>query len=359
MSLSDIELDRYSRQIVLDDIGYKGQLKLKEAKVCVIGLGGLGSHIILQLAGMGIGFLRIVDQDVVDLSNLHRQSIYTMDFIGYAKVEAASNIIQRINPDVRVEPLPLVINYKTAEMVVRGVDVVIDGLDSIEARYAINYACVKHKIPFVYGAAIRTLAAASTIIPYKTPCLKCIFPNLRDNELPKCAIVGVHPSIVSLIASIEVSEAIELILNQKPSLAGSLLLCDLKDLTFDKVNVKRDSKCIVCGDNGILESIPPTITVMELCGRGGMRVFTVAPKEILNLNLNELADKLSNDGYKINVKGKLSLTFTYNEDTKITIHNTGVSIINTTLSQQESINALEHIFKKELGINLREFLRNF
>ncbi|MDW8045121.1 MAG: HesA/MoeB/ThiF family protein [Nitrososphaerota archaeon] len=357
MSLSDIEIDRYSRQIVLDEIGYKGQLRLKEAKVCVIGLGGLGSHITQQLAGMGIGFLRIVDQDVVDLSNLHRQSIYTMDSIGYAKVEAASNIIHRINPNVRVEPLPLVVNYRTAERIVSGMDVVIDGLDSIEARYAINNACVKHKIPYVYGAAIRTLAAASTIIPYETPCLKCIFPNLHDGDLPKCAIVGVHPSVVSLIASIEVSEAIKLILGQKPSLAGSLLLCDLKDLTFDKVSIKRDTKCSVCGNEGILEPIPPITTVMETCGRSGMRVFIIAPKEVLNLDLNKLINQLNSDGYKINVKGKLSITFTYNEDTVISIHNTGVSIINTTLSQQESIDTLKQIFKKGLNIDLEQFLR--
>ncbi|RMF31772.1 MAG: MoaD family protein, partial [Candidatus Nitrosothermus koennekii] len=161
------ELERYSRQIMLEGIGYDGQLKLRDARVCVVGVGGLGSPIATQLTAMGIGHLRIIDRDVVEISNLHRQTLYTEEDIGKVKVEAAAEKLRKINPKVEIEAIPVSINENTALEVVKDCDVVIDGLDSILARYALNDACLYYKIPYVYGGAIGMLGSACTILPYQ------------------------------------------------------------------------------------------------------------------------------------------------------------------------------------------------
>jgi len=222
-SLSDEELEFYSRQIVLPEIGYNGQLKLRNARVCVVGLGGLGSPAALQLAAIGVGYLRLVDYDVIELSNLQRQHLYSVNFLGYPKVEVAAKRLRELNPNVKIEPLPLSLNVNNAEDMVRDMDVVVDGLDRMTPRYAVNRACLKLGVPYVFGAAIMTFGNVSTIIPNKTPCLECFQGNLDDNLLPTCAVVGVHPSILNIIASVEVPEATRIILGEKPRLANKIL----------------------------------------------------------------------------------------------------------------------------------------
>jgi len=175
--LSREELETYSRQIALRDIGVSGQEKIRRARVCVIGVGGLGSAIVAQLAGMGVGLLRIVDRDLVERVNLHRQSLYDVDSLGMPKVEAAENRVRRINPDVRVEALTLSVGEHNAEKVVEDMDIVLDGLDSLAARRIVNRACVKHGKPYLFGAAVEMFGNASTIIPGETPCLDCFLPR--------------------------------------------------------------------------------------------------------------------------------------------------------------------------------------
>ena len=145
LDLSEKELDRYSRQIMLEEIGYQGQLKLKQAKVCVVGVGGLGNPIVTRLATMGVGNIRIVDRDVIELSNLHRQTMFNEDDVGQVKVETAAKKLRKLNPDVVIEELPVSINDYTAIDVVDGCDVVVDALDSVDARYALNKACIEKK----------------------------------------------------------------------------------------------------------------------------------------------------------------------------------------------------------------------
>ena len=152
--LSSKELDRYSRQVMLEEIGYNGQLKLKNSKVCVVGTGGLGHPIITRLTAMGVGTLRIVDRDVIELSNLHRQTLFDESDVGQVKVEAAAKKLKKLNSECNIEALTVSVNDYTALEVVEGCDVVIDALDSVNARYALNKACVKFGIPFVTGAAV-------------------------------------------------------------------------------------------------------------------------------------------------------------------------------------------------------------
>ncbi|MHA1263213.1 MAG: HesA/MoeB/ThiF family protein [Candidatus Freyarchaeota archaeon] len=191
--LSDEELEFYSRQIVLTEIGYTGQLKLRNARVCVVGLGGLGSPAALQLAAAGVGYLRLVDHNIVELSNLQRQHLYSVDYLGYPKVEVAARRLHELNPNIEIDPLPLSLTVSNAEEIVRDMDVVIDGLDRMTPRYALNRACLKTGVPYVFGAAIMTFGNMSTIIPGRTPCLECFQGNLSDDRMPTCAVVGVHP----------------------------------------------------------------------------------------------------------------------------------------------------------------------
>ena len=173
--LSEKELDRYSRQIMLEEIGYLGQLKLKQAKVCVVGVGGLGNPITARLAAMGVGRIRIVDRDVIELSNLHRQTMFNEDDVGQVKVETAAKKLRKLNPDIIIEEMPVSVNDYTAFDVVNGCDVVIDALDSVNARYSLNKACIEKKIPFVTGAAVGVTGQSFTILPNDTACYHCLF----------------------------------------------------------------------------------------------------------------------------------------------------------------------------------------
>ncbi|MGQ0794584.1 MAG: ThiF family adenylyltransferase, partial [Nitrosopumilaceae archaeon] len=191
--LSKKELERYSRQVMLEEIGYEGQLKLRNAKVCVVGIGGLGNPIATRLVAMGIGKIRIVDRDVIELSNLHRQTMFDESDIGQVKVESAAKKLHKMNPDVEIEALPVSVNDYTALDLVEGCDVVIDALDSVNARYSLNKACIAKKIPFVTGAAVGVSGQAFTVLPKQSACYHCLFPALDEDSMPTCSIEGVHP----------------------------------------------------------------------------------------------------------------------------------------------------------------------
>mgnify|MGYP003345091110 FL=1 len=228
--LSNKDIDRFSRQIMLEEIGYQGQIKLRNAKICVVGVGGLGNPITTRLVAMGVGKLRIIDRDVIELSNLHRQTMFDESDVGQVKVEVAAKKLQKLNPDVQIESLPISINDYTALDAIEGCDVVIDALDSVNARYALNKACVEKNIPFVTGAAVGVSGQAFTILPGKSACYSCMFPELDEESMPTCSIEGVHPSILSIVAGIEVAEAVKVILGKTPSLSDKILHIDIEKI---------------------------------------------------------------------------------------------------------------------------------
>jgi len=351
--LSESELEFYSRQIVLSEIGYGGQLKLRNSSVCIVGLGGLGSPTALQLAAMGVGHLRLVDQDVIELSNLHRQILYGAKYVGYPKVEVAAKRLRELNPNIKVEPLPISINAENAREIVRGVDVVVDGLDRMAPRYAINRACQKLGVPYIFAAALMTFGNVSTIVPGKTPCLECFQGNLNDELLPTCATVGVHTSLLSVISGIETSEAIRIILGREPRLANKLLHCDINDLIFEEIDVSKAESCPVCGSKPSGPPMPLTRKlVTETCSRGGRRVFRIIPKENLNLELNRVASIIENKGFKIKIKAELGITFR-NEFGGITsILKSGITIIEGAKSEEEAYKSFSDLIIEGLKIPL-------
>ncbi|MBT8171578.1 HesA/MoeB/ThiF family protein [Candidatus Bathyarchaeota archaeon] len=327
VELSEKELEYYSRQVVMIEMGSKAQLKLKNSKACLLGVGGLGSPAAMQLAAMGVGHIRIVDRDVVDVTNLHRQHLYGVDNIGSPKVEAAAKRLQQLNPHITIEPLPFSINQNNAESIVQGMDVVVDGLDSMTARYAINRAVIKLGIPYVFGAAITTIGNLSTIIPGKTACLECFYGKLDDKKLPKCGVVGVHPSLVNIIASLEVSEAIKILIGKQPHLANKLLHFDLDEMEFNEIHLSKVDTCPVCGKNRSSFTAPIKHEVIEeICGRKGKKVFIIVPEETLEINLIDLKKSLVERCFSPIFEGKLGLTFNL-ETIKLSVLKSGIMIL--------------------------------
>jgi len=312
--LSEKELDRYSRQIMLEEIGYQGQLKLKQAKVCVVGVGGLGNPIVTRLATMGVGNIRIVDRDVIELSNLHRQTMFNEDDVGQVKVETAAKKLRKLNPDIVIEELPVSINDYTAIDVVDGCDVVVDALDSVDARYALNKACIEKKIPFVTGAAVGVTGQSFTILPSESACYHCLFPALDEDSMPTCSIEGVHPSILSIIGGIEVSEAVKIITGKEPSLKDRVLHVDLENLIFNFTKVSRVEECSVCGAGTKQEKAKEELILEELCGRNkGKRTFSITPTYHVELDVAAITSVAKESGFTVENLGDLGLSLRTND----------------------------------------------
>ncbi len=346
--LTDDELEIYSRQIVLEDIGYEGQLKLLNAKVCLVGLGGLGCPAALQLVAMGIGYLRIIDRDVIERSNLHRQTLYDVNSLYYPKVEIASKKLSQLNPNVKIDPIPTSLNADNAEEMIKGMDVIIDGLDAIEPRYALNWACVKHKVPYIFGAAIEAYGNLSTIIPGETPCLECFIGGLKNEVLPTCSVLGVHPSLPSIISSLEVSEAVRIILGKKPHLLNTLLYFDLRSFSFEKINIVRRENCQVCGSESKITVKRKFIE--EICGRSGKRTHVINPRRNLDLSMDDLYSLIKDRGLKIRVRANLGITFDYNPKITLSTLKNGTMIIEGARDKEQAINLYREIITEGLKI---------
>jgi len=344
--LSAKDLDRYSRQIMLEEIGYQGQQRLQNAKVCVVGAGGLGNPITTQLVAMGIGKLRIVDRDVIELSNLHRQTMFDESDVGQVKVETAAKKLQKLNSNVVIEALPISVNDYTALDVVEGCDIVIDALDSVNARYSLNKACVKNNIPFVTGAAVGVSGQIFTVIPKQSACYHCMFPALDEDSMPTCSIEGVHPSILSIIGGIEVSEAIKIITGKKPSLADRILHVDLENLDFAYTKTFKVEECPVCGSGKIEILQKEELIVEELCGRNrGKRTYSITPTSITHFDTNKVSNVAKESGFKVENLGELGISLRTNE-ISVSFLKRGSAIIVGTKDEQGAI----LLYKSLLGL---------
>ncbi|NIQ06111.1 MAG: HesA/MoeB/ThiF family protein [Candidatus Korarchaeota archaeon] len=337
MTFSSAELERYSRQIVLKEIGTEGQKKLKNARVCIAGVGGLGCISALQLAAIGVGYIRLVDQDVVDLTNLHRQPIYDVPSIGYPKVEVAEKKLKSLNPNVETDLLTSTVNSNTAESVVEGVDIVVDGLDRFGPRYALNKACLKLKVPYIFGGAIETYGNVSTIVPRETACLECIMGRMNDEHLPTCEIVGVLPPVLGIVASIQVREAISLILGRKPSLANKLLFCNLNSTSFEVFSTARSPNCTACGKPA--EKVAEELRVVELCGKNS---FMISSKDSVLLDMVKVNEILGNK-FKIKIQARYGITLDYSDDISVSLMKTGNMLVKGVKNKKEALQLYDEV----------------
>jgi adenylyltransferase/sulfurtransferase len=215
------------------------------------------------------------------------------------------------------------------------IDIVVDGLDNMKTRYQVNRACVEKNLPYVHGAVITNVGNATTILPGETPCLECFQGGLSDEGLPSCATAGVVPNIISIIASIQTSEVVNLILGKEPNLAGKLIHCDLTDLSFDTIKIQRVANCPVCGDSGTNPSYLGHEFVEEVCGREGKRVYVVSPKYLEAHKIQTLRHNVKSNNFIISANGELGLTFK-NEKIKGSLMVTGNAVFEGMEDQEEA-----------------------
>ena len=262
--LTTEQRSRYSRHLLIPEVGEDGQQRLLDARVLLVGAGGLGSPASLYLAAAGVGTLGIVDADVVDESNLQRQIVHSTDRLGEPKVSSAKRTLEALNPDVRVVTYQERLTSENVERILAdGWDVIVDGADNFPTRYLVNDASVWHGIPVVHGSIFRFEGQVTAFKPHDGPCYRCLFPKPPPPELaPSCAEGGVLGVLPGIIGSLQANEALKLILDRGDSLAGRLLLFDALGTTLDEVSVRRNPECPVCGDN---PTITEYIDYVEFC----------------------------------------------------------------------------------------------
>ena len=263
-ALSNAEVARYSRHLIMPEVGMDGQLKLKAASVLCIGAGGLGSPAALYLAAAGVGRIGIVDFDVVDYSNLHRQVIHGTPDVGRPKLDSARDRLGAINPEVQVETHEVALSSSNALDLLGGYDVVVDGADNFPTRYLVNDACVLLGKPNAYGSIFRFEGQASVFAAPGGPCYRCLYPEPPPPGLvPSCAEGGVLGVLPGVIGTIQATEAVKLIIGAGEPLVGRFLVYDALRMRFRELKLRRDSDCPVCGDR-------PTVTELidyeQFCG---------------------------------------------------------------------------------------------
>lgn len=255
-SLTNEQLERYSRHIILQHVGGRGQKKILASKVLIIGTGGLGAPAAMYLAAAGVGQIGLVDYDIVDLSNLQRQIIHQTNDLGKAKIISGQETIHAMNPDVQVHVYDEQVTAANIRDIIndRDYDFIIDGTDNFPAKFLINDACVMLKKPFSHAGIIRFQGQTMTYVPDKSPCYRCVFPKMPPKDaVPTCRQAGVLGVMGGVIGTLQATEALKFILGIGELLTGYLLTYDALTMTFRKVKIPRNKKCSVCGEN-------PTIT---------------------------------------------------------------------------------------------------
>jgi adenylyltransferase/sulfurtransferase len=277
--------ERYNRHIILKIIGKKGQERLAKSRVVIIGCGALGTTVANNMVRSGVGFVRIVDRDIVELNNLQRQMLFDENDIGYPKAIAAAEKLEKINSDVTIEPVVDDVNYTNIENIMKNIDVVIDGTDNMLIRFLINDTCVKHIIPWVYCGVVETYGMTMNILPFQTPCFRCLIQNIPDGgTLPTCDTVGVMNTIPNIMGSIESTEALN----------NDLIIYDVWWHSFEKIEIKKNPDCECCEKhhydflNGKFKE-----DVVSICENGAIQISPIKP---IAISFDELEKKLRNVG---------------------------------------------------------------
>ena len=267
LALTNEEIRRYSRHLIMPEVGMEGQLKLKAAKVLLVGTGGLGAPLGMYLAAAGIGRIGIVDFDVVDESNLQRQIIHGTKDVGRKKLDSAADTMRDINPNVEIDRYEVALTSDNALDILRPYDIVIDGTDNFPTRYLVNDACVLLKKPNVYGSIFRFEGQASVFAYQGGPCYRCLYPEPPPPGLvPSCAEGGVLGILPGLIGVVQATEAVKLILGAGEPLVGRLLLYDALAMKFRELKLRRNLECPVCGDH---PTVTKLIDYQQFCGVPG------------------------------------------------------------------------------------------
>jgi molybdopterin/thiamine biosynthesis adenylyltransferase len=290
--------ERYSRQLILPGWGQEGQARLAQKTAVVVGCGALGSHIASHLARAGVGKLVLADRDFVEWHNLPRQALYAESdaAAGVPKAVAAARRLRQINSLVEIEEHVMDVNADTVEALIAGADVVLDGADNFEVRYLVNEACVKHAIPWIYGGVLGTYGLTAPILPGETPCLLCLLgPMPPPGAVPTCETAGVLGPAVAVIAALEATEGLKILLDRRDDLLRGLVMVDVWHGDFERAETQRGQvRCPVCDDSQyeLLDAECGSITAV-LCGRSAVQV---SPRPAQSLDLAALAGRLAGVG---------------------------------------------------------------
>jgi adenylyltransferase/sulfurtransferase len=332
----------YSRQVILKELGRKGQRKLAESKVAVVGLGGLGTASSLYLALSGVGHLRLIDQDTVELNNLHRQVLYSLSDLHYPKVEVSAKRLKETNPLTSIEPVAENLNTTNVEKLLSGMDCVVDGLDNMRTRYLVNRACVKIGIPYVFGAAIGIEGNLSVFAPPETPCLECVFPNVDDSNVLTCDVRGVLGATPGIIGTMQAMETIKILTGIGSVLKGKLMICDFSDMYFVTIDVFKRDDCPVC--QSAVTSPRVGEKLVWLCGRN---TANVNPEKPLKLDFNELYESIRKH-FKVRLKSSLAIIFDY-KDSEISLFNSGRMLIKNIDDEKLALKVYREV-RRTIGI---------
>ena len=331
----------YSRQTILKEFGKKSQAKLLRSRVAVIGLGGLGTVSSLYLTLAGVGQLRVIDQDTVELANLHRQILYAPEDLGYPKVEVAAKRLSRMNPTVKVEPVAENFNADNAKKLLSGVDCAVDGLDNMRSRYLVNRSCAKWGIPYVFGAAIGVEGNLSVFQPPETPCLECFLPDVDDAFMEGCDVRGVLGATAGIIGSMQAMETIKVLTGMGSTLKGKLMICDFADMYFSTIDISRRPGCTAC--RGVSDISVEAKKVAWLCGR---KTANVNPEKPWKIGLNDAYMAIRKQ-FKVRIKSRFAVIFGY-KNFEVTLFNGGRMLIKNVNSEKEALGVYGEI-KKRLG----------
>lgn len=331
--------NRYSRQVILPDIGEAGQEILLESKVAVVGCGALGTTVANNLARAGVGELLIIDRDLVELNNLQRQNLFDEDDVGTPKVIAAARKLEKINSGIRIDYQLKDLNHTNIERIIDGYRLVVDATDNIPTRMLVNDACVKNQIPWIYAGVIQTKGMVMNILP-DGPCFRCLLPEIPPaGTMPTCETAGVLNTIPAIIASIESTEAIKILLNK--NIERRLIVYDVWDHDFNCIEIKKYEKCQCCGkkDFTFLNAERNEI-ITALCGKG----VQIIPAEDMKLELDKVALNLGKTVR--NVMGSDFLLKFETEEKQITLFKDGRAIIKGT----GDTGAAKSFYTRVLGI---------
>jgi len=336
-------LQRYSRQIAFDGIGEEGQAKLLSSRVAIIGLGATGTVAANNLCRAGVGFIRIIDRDYVELTNLQRQTLYDEEDVSspVPKAAAAFNRLSKINSGITLEPVVTDVNATTIEALINDVDLVLDCSDNIEVRYLINEACDKSGKPWIYAGALAGEGLTMNIFPEETACFRCLFPEAPPpGSYPTCSTAGVVNSVTAIIASVESAEALK-ILTGSPKVRKSLFQIDVWNNSSNYIDVEKNPDCPVCGrhEYEALSGLAGTGAV-SLCGRDAVQI---TPDTNTEIDFAAFAEKLSKAG---DVKyGKFMLTFS-DGSVEFSLFSDGRAVIKNVKDE----NAAKSIYSEYIGI---------
>ena len=288
IDLNKDEILRYSRHLIMPEVGMEGQLKLKRARVLCVGAGGLGSPVAMYLAAAGVGTLGIVDFDIVDFTNLQRQILHGTEDVGRKKLDSAAETIAAINPNVEIRKFETRLTSRNALEIMRDFDIVVDGTDNFATRYLVNDACVLLGKPNVYGSIFRFEGQASVFATKDGPCYRCLYPEPPPpGVVPSCAEGGVLGILPGLVGVIQATETIKLILGTGDSLVGRLLLVDALAMSFRELKLKKNRECPVCGENPTVKEL---MDYDQFCGIRGEE--KPATGNIADMTPEELKQKM-------------------------------------------------------------------